>query len=60
MTGFLAGKFKFIRALSDAIGYFSMSIIAFMKMASVIAIKKIVASSGNQEVMEETRKAIKF
>ena len=60
VTGFLAGKFKFIRALGDAIDYFSMSITAFMKMASVIAIKKIVASSGNQEVMEETRKAIKF
>ena len=58
VTGFLAGKFKFIRALGDAIDYFSMSIIAFMKMASVIAIKIIVASSGNQEVMEETRKAI--
>ena len=60
VTGFLAGKFKFIRALGDAIDYFSMSIIAFMKMAIAIkiAIKIIVASSGNQEVMEETRKAI--
>ena len=58
VTGFLAGKFKFIRALGGAIDYFSMSIIAFMRMASVIAINIIVASSGNQEVMQETRKGI--
>ena len=58
VTGFLTRKFKFIRLLGSAIDYLSMSIIAFMQMASVIAIKRIMASSGNQEVMQETSKAI--
>ena len=58
LTGFLTGKFKFIRLLGSVIDYFSMSIIAFMQMASVIAIKRVVANSSNQEVMQETSKAI--
>ena len=58
LTGFLSGKFKFIRLLGAAIDYLSMSLIAFMQMASVIAIKRVVASSGNQEVMQGASKAI--
>ena len=58
LAGFLFGKFNFIRVLGSATDYLSMSIIAFMQMASVIAIKRIVASSGNQEVMQETSKTI--
>ena len=58
LAGFLFGEFNFIRVLGSATDYLSMSIIAFMQMASVIAIKRIVASSGNQEVMQETSKTI--
>ena len=58
LTGFLSGKFKFIRFFGSAIDYLSMFIIAFIQMASVIAIKRIVASSVNQEVMQETSKVI--
>ena len=58
VIGFLTDKFTFIRLLGSAIDYLSMSIIAFMQMAAAIAIKRIIASSGNQEVMEETSKTI--
>ena len=54
----MSDKFNFIRVLGSATDYLSMSIIAFMQMASVIAIKRIVASSGNQEVMQEISKTI--
>ena len=58
LTGFLSGKFKFIRILGAGVDYLSMFLIAFMQMASVIVIKRIVASSDNQEVMRETSKGI--
>ena len=58
LTDFLSVKFKFIRILGAAVDYLSMFLIAFMQMASVIVIKRIVASSDNQEVMRETSKGI--
>ena len=42
---------KFIRHLGKAMERMCQSIIAFMQMASMIAIKRVAASSGNQEVM---------
>ena len=42
---------KFIRHLGKAMERMCQSIIAFMQMASMIAIERVAASSGNQEVM---------
>ena len=42
---------KLIRHLGKAMERMCQSIIAFTQMASMIAIKRVAASSGNQEVM---------
>ena len=42
---------KLIRHLGKAMERMCMYIIAFMQMASTIALKRVAASSGNQGIM---------
>ena len=58
VIGFALQKVTLIRILGSVIDFTSMSIIAYMQMASVRAIRKVMLESDNQAVMQGTSKAI--